>query len=396
MLNSSQVTFDSTLEDLVYHDVQVTSTTLGRVIAQEFYQNQDLPGILVVDLEQLMGMISRVNFRESMNHLNHQDLYLNHPVKLLLEMIRVPPLLLSKDCVILEAANLALNRPGSSLYEPIVVQGRDSQFRLIDIQQLLMAQNHLLNYSYHKIQRQHSKLQYYSQKIKQEKIKSKKYAKSLQEEQFLLDQRSNQDYTQKQAKLVEQTQATVHLNQKFIQVGQLLSVEIRQAFDAIFVSVNSIARNDSQRWKIIQGIDREVEGINSASELIEEMIQRVQHLAVQATVIAYQSNSDQQGLNQVVCEINRLVSQTANLSEKLHKIAQKIKFSLPEIQPLEATQETHRILLKIEQAETVLKKLEDLVSSSKTQHRKSKQYLNASHIIHTIERALKQQEDSEL
>ncbi len=394
MLNSSQVTFDSSLEDLVYHDVQVTSTTLGRAIAQEFYHNRDLPGILVVDLDQLIGMISRVNFRESMSHLNHQNMYLNHPVKLLLEMIRIPPLLLSKDCLILEAANHALNRPRSSLYEPIVIQVEPSQFRLIDIQQLLIAQNHLLNYSYHKIQNQKLQLQHYADKLQKEKRHSKKYAKFLREEQSLMDRRYHHDYTQKEAKLIEKTQAIVKLNQKFVQVSQLLSVETRKAFDTIVFSVKSISINENKRLKVSQGINREFDGIHSTSQEIEEIIQQVKHLAVQATVLAYQSNLEQQGLSQVVGEINRLVSQTANLSEKLHKTTHKLKLNLQEIQQIAEAHATRRILLKVEQVEEVVQKLEELVTLSKSQQQKSQQYLNASHLIQTIERTLKQQEDA--
>lgn len=76
----------------------------------------------MVDDHQLVGMISKANFREQMNNLNRKNLYFNQPIQLLLDVIRITPLVLYKNCTILFAANQALTRPKQFVYEPIIIE----------------------------------------------------------------------------------------------------------------------------------------------------------------------------------------------------------------------------------------------------------------------------------
>lgn len=167
MSSSSRITLESTVEDLISHTFQVNSTTPGQVIAQEFHQNPELPGVIVVDDHQLVGMISKANFREQMNNLNRKNLYFNQPIQLLLDVIRITPLVLYKNCTILFAANQALTRPKQFVYEPIIIELDQGEFRLLDIYNLLLAQNNLFNFSCRQIEQQNLKLQTFEQKLQQ-------------------------------------------------------------------------------------------------------------------------------------------------------------------------------------------------------------------------------------
>ncbi|GDZ93800.1 hypothetical protein PA905_16400 [Planktothrix agardhii CCAP 1459/11A] len=49
MSSQSSITFDSTLAFVLSHDFRVSSTTLGKVVAQNFAQNPNLPGVIVCE-----------------------------------------------------------------------------------------------------------------------------------------------------------------------------------------------------------------------------------------------------------------------------------------------------------------------------------------------------------
>ncbi|WP_413165166.1 chemotaxis protein [Capilliphycus salinus ALCB114379] len=397
MSSSSQITFDSTLESLAYHTFQINSTTPGLVVAQEFHQNPELPGVIVVDNERVIGMISRANFREQMNYLNRKNLYLSQPIQLLLDVIRVPPLILSKDCKILVAANEALSRPNQLVYEPLVIEFEPGQYRLLDIHHLLLAQNQLLNFSYQKIKQQKLKLKQSDKKFEAEKSKVIKYEAFLQQKTSLIHQQYNQDLSQQQAKLTEYTQPIIQLNQHFVRVSERILVETRKAFHSIFLNTNLTYRNTEHLFEISQAMARDLEAVNSTSQLLGEIIQKVRHLAVQAAIFTYQLDSSQpEGLSKIGLEINRLVSETSKVSDQMNSIARQLKFNLQELR--ESALEDARIscstLSYIEQAENVIIQLEHLVNSSLIHQKNIQHYSSdATYIIQSIQRALKCTED---
>ncbi len=397
MSSSSRITLDSTLEDLVCHAFQINSTTPGRIVAQEFHQNSELPGVIVVDDQELVGMISRANFREQMNNLNRKNLYLNQPIQLLLDVIRIPPLILSENSSILASANQALTRPKQFVYEPIIVQLNSGEFRLLDIHHLLLAQNHLLNFSFRHIEQQQLKLKTCEQKLKEEKSKVKEYAASLQQEKFLIFKQYNEDYSKRKEKLAQYTKPIIQLNQHFIRISERISVETRKAFHSIFVGANSTYRNTEHLFEISQAISNDLDAINSTSKMLGDIIQKVRHLAVQAAVVSYHSQSPQpQGLSQIGSEINRLIRETSKVSDQTHSIANQLNFHLQELR--ESAVEDARIactmLSHLEQVEAVLHELEKLVHSSGLQQKENpKSSADAQFLIQTIERVLKYKED---
>ncbi|MEB3279143.1 MAG: chemotaxis protein [Lyngbya sp.] len=400
MSSSSQITFDSTLENLVSHAFQINSSTPGQVVAQEFHQNPQLPGVIVVDNDQVIGMISRAHFREQMNHLNRKDLYLSQPIQLLLDVIRIPPLILSKDCTIFEAANQALTRPKHLVYEPIIIDWGSGHFQLLDIHYLLCAQNQLLNFSFHQIQQQNLKLQQAEHQLEKERIKVQKYETSLQQKTNLIYQQYRQEYRNRRAKLNEYTQPIIQLNRHFVRVSEQILLETRKAFHSIFLNTNSTYRNTENLFAISQAIARDLDAVNLTSRMLGEIIQKVRHLAVQAAVFTYQSDSPQpQGLSQIGFEINRLVSETSKVSDQINSIATQLKFNLQELR--ESALEDARIscstLSYIEQAEKVIVELEQLVNSSLI-HQKNIQNSSSDsqYIIQTINRVLKYAEDQKI
>jgi PAS domain S-box-containing protein len=155
------LTLGSMLADLPLHDFQVSSHTLGQVMIAEFQKRPDLPGAIVSDNQQLVGVISRTRFFELLSRLYSLEQYLRRPSHIPLEsilqgeqMLRKREsdvqaidtryLLLNANCPIYQAVESVLQRSGKLTYDPIVVEFSPGEYRLLDMRVLLLAQSQLL------------------------------------------------------------------------------------------------------------------------------------------------------------------------------------------------------------------------------------------------------------
>lgn len=138
-----KLTAESTLGQLPAHDATVPPDVLTSIIDRELSAAPELPGVIVVDGEQLSGMISRPQLLAQLSRPFGQELYLKRPVRLLLEAQREHPLVLPSGLLVGDAAHAALQRSAESVYEPIVVDST-THFLLLDVHTLLIAQSRLL------------------------------------------------------------------------------------------------------------------------------------------------------------------------------------------------------------------------------------------------------------
>ncbi|NES65703.1 MAG: response regulator [Okeania sp. SIO2D1] len=152
-----RLTLDSCLADLPSYDFEVQITTLGKVVAEAFHEHPELPGVMITAENKIIGMISRIQFFERLSRPYGLEVFLNRPIHVLWDIIAKSEklldvetlvkryLLLSADCSINQAVELALKRPGTFIYEPIVIALSDQSWRLVDIQVLLLAQSRLFS-----------------------------------------------------------------------------------------------------------------------------------------------------------------------------------------------------------------------------------------------------------
>jgi len=142
----------STISDLPDYRETVNSFVTGYVLFKLFNNDLNLPGVLVVQQGELLGVISKEKFLAFIGKPFGVEVYLKRPVTMMLERMR-EPLVLKADCPIIEACRLALSRPIDSLFDPIIYQQND-QFKLINFHTLLLAQSQLLEISNRFIQHQ--------------------------------------------------------------------------------------------------------------------------------------------------------------------------------------------------------------------------------------------------
>lgn len=364
MSKPSPVTLDSTLANVLSHDFEVSSTTLGQVVAQKFAQNPDLPAVIVTDNSHLLGMISRTQFREKINHSQQKDVYLNNPIQVLLDYFRTPPLLLPQDCTIIDAVTTILNRNKELIYEPIIVIFDKNKHRLIDVKDILLAQNRLLYQSQVQIEEQQSKIEESLQIVEVEKNKCKDYFFYYKNQQKVLKKAYDHDLDTKQKEWSNLAQKINEINQEFKSVSQLVITETSQVFSSISTSTNLLQANHQPILEVSQSIARDLETIELASNIISNLLKQIHHLSVQASIIVHQAHTSHQGYSRINSEINKMINEIINCNQQMSKIATHFKFHVQKLQEVAGNNEelTRAIYSKIQRGEMVIQELAQLVN----------------------------------
>jgi signal transduction histidine kinase len=137
------LSLDSTLQALSLYDLSIESNQPGKLVAKALEANPLLPGFIVLEKGQLLGMISRRRFLECMSRPYGPELFMKRAIKCLYLLVPTDTLLFSSNTLIVESAKRCLQRSPELVDEPIVVEIEPQVYRLLDIHQLLVAQSHI-------------------------------------------------------------------------------------------------------------------------------------------------------------------------------------------------------------------------------------------------------------
>lgn len=141
VFSRSNLRLESTLQELSLYDFQVDLDQVGMVLAKMFETNPTIPGVILNHDSQFIGMISRRRFLEHLSRPYGRELFLPRSIRALYKLSQVELLILPGDTLIVDAARLAIMRSPEQIYEPIIVQISESDYRLLDTQQLLIVQS---------------------------------------------------------------------------------------------------------------------------------------------------------------------------------------------------------------------------------------------------------------
>ena len=133
------LTLESTLKELAVFNFQVESSYLAKDVARLFQAHPLLPGVILTQNGDFLGMISRRRFMERMSRLYGVDIFACRPIMALYQIAQTDILILPGVALIVMAAQRAVQRPPEQLYEPIVVQLEPQVYRLLDVHQVLVA-----------------------------------------------------------------------------------------------------------------------------------------------------------------------------------------------------------------------------------------------------------------
>jgi diguanylate cyclase (GGDEF)-like protein/PAS domain S-box-containing protein len=137
--------FDSTLRELDLHHFDAITTKFGNDLLKLFRDNLALPGVILLEANLFVGMISRRSFYELMSRPYGLDLFSRRALVEFYRFINREPLVLSSEMSVVAAARRALQRSPDDLYEPIVVHLESNQYRVLEMHHLLLAQSQIQN-----------------------------------------------------------------------------------------------------------------------------------------------------------------------------------------------------------------------------------------------------------
>lgn len=130
----------STLEALTLHRVTLDTQESARCVIELFDRYPLLPGLILRQDGNFLGVLSRRRFFELMSRPFSLDMLSRRSVDTLCQYLDVRAWSLPAATAIVSAARQALQREPESFYEPIVVNGPTQEVCLLDIHELFQAQ----------------------------------------------------------------------------------------------------------------------------------------------------------------------------------------------------------------------------------------------------------------
>lgn len=360
-----QLSAAATLADLPYFFYQVSPETISEEVADEFQRHPELPGVLVVVGDRLIGMISKVKFFERMSQQFGRDLYLPRPIKLIPEIAypQVLPLVLMARTSVEEAVERALERPANYVYEPVVVR-KGKQLVLVDMRVILIAQAQVLSMKNLFIEQQHLHTQQLLEKLKIEKERNQNYAKRLERE-LTRTRQINELLEQQERSVREQAEHIAQLNQRIFSLSQVLSQRGQKAFEQTFLGVNQITEHTEEVYRLSERLNQDVEIIDQATHQIAEITRQVKHLAVQAGLIASRSGQQMAGFDFISEAINKLANQVVFANQQVEEMANQFRHHIREVVQSTASGEkiARSLLTQVEQTQQAIQELQALLNA---------------------------------
>ncbi len=135
------LSLESILLDLPLYNCQIELTQQAKEVAHAFEKKPLLPGVILTDQGNFVGLISRRLFFERVNRRYGLEMFFKRPIEVLYRFSRKEMLILPGSKLIVEAAEESLYRSAELVYDPIVVEVAPDTYWLLDIQQLMVAQS---------------------------------------------------------------------------------------------------------------------------------------------------------------------------------------------------------------------------------------------------------------
>ena len=332
MAEFTELTKDSSLGDLPLVGCQVTPNVLGQRVAELFDADSSLPGVLVLQVGQLIGLVSRRRFHEQVSSPYGREIFFHRPISAFLDVSerkgQADFMVLPATSKIEASVNLGLNRSSEKVYEPIVVtltvDDNRPQYYLLDFQTLLLAQSQVLAWMNDSLQQQWSQNRRYMLKLDEERHRAKQSAALLEKQQHWIRDR-NQILENQQVELVQKNQEIAQLNERFVQISQLLSSEGCKTFEATLAGVDGIYENTTTVMNVGQQLADEVKTVQQVSDMVARVSYQVRHLATKAAIVASHASGELKGFSQIAEEIGTLVNQTYQAGQRLELVVQRFE-----------------------------------------------------------------------
>lgn len=366
-------TAESTLRDLPLHYFQVVPQTQSQWVAQQFEQEQWLPGVVIADKHQFIGMISRRRFHEWMNSSYGVEVLLEQPISMFLELTQLSQQTWQapETLTVSEALDYALDRNVDEIYEPIVVKAQErviSQrptYFLLEFQSLIRAQTQITQHAYQELRQHRKDLNRYVQRLGQSQAQVQQYVQRLraQAEELRLAEAlpSLQVWEQE-----ESFQDLQQVTQRLLDTSKHAITNSQQAFQGTLGGISIIVQNTQDIVEIGQLLDAELGKVQTASHLVRNISQQIRQLAVQATIVANQTDTQLTGFSSITNEIGQMISQTLEAGREMELIASRFTQKLHDLTTSAqgGMKAARSLIRKVQRAEAAINELESVAAQA--------------------------------
>ncbi len=137
-------TTQSVLGELPGYSLALDLEVSGAEVEAIFKESPELPGIVLLRDGEVAGAISQTHFYKVVSRGFGREIYYPRPVRIVMEEMETPVLILRADCPIQQAVDLCLARPENQIYEPFLVVDQESgRFCLCSFHALLLASSRI-------------------------------------------------------------------------------------------------------------------------------------------------------------------------------------------------------------------------------------------------------------
>jgi hypothetical protein len=362
------LTPESTIGELTLHDFQVDQSTTAQFVNQHFEQISHLPGVIITeqagDQIHLAGMISRQHFYQQVSRHFGYEVYQRRPIRVLLDTTIAPPLQLPDTCRIDVASDQAIQRSPKTVMEPIVLSMADGSWRLLDVNVLLLAQSHIFAMVNRLVYQQKQTLQQVVTSLEQEREKTATAHRHLAAQAIAIQDHNKLLETQRR-ELIAKNQEIATLNQRFIRVGQIVSAQGKQAFQATIDGIDAIAQTTHRMITIGTTLSKHLEKVHRTSTQTKDVSKKARYLAIQVSILINQTSTELSGVSQVASDIGNLSQQALDAGDSIDDTLLLLKTQISELTKLATSGATisQSLVHRLDTTQVALRDLETVLQT---------------------------------
>jgi len=133
------------LSEIELWDSKINIDDSVRELEHEFQKYPNLPGLIILENQQIVGIISRTRFSYALSRQFAREIFMKGPIRALFDfdVVDSAPLIMTEEASISSAVHSALARPTLLSYEPAIVIHQEIP-KILDIDLLMRLQSDLL------------------------------------------------------------------------------------------------------------------------------------------------------------------------------------------------------------------------------------------------------------
>jgi len=133
------------LSEIKLWDSKIDIDDPVRELEHEFQKHLNLPGLIILENQQIVGIISRTRFSYALSRQFAREIFMKGPIRALFDfdVVDSAPLIMIEETSISSAVHSALARPTLLSYEPAIVIHQEIP-KILDIDLLMRLQSDLL------------------------------------------------------------------------------------------------------------------------------------------------------------------------------------------------------------------------------------------------------------